>query len=86
MTGTTSRRCVSRATYVCIKRRVRTRRKHTNSVSVIDLINGLHDIQDDNPRTVFFSEGASSSEIHLPNIEMGREILKFWFFPLDWLW
>ena len=55
MIGTTSRRCVSRATSVCIKRRERTRRKHTNSVSVIDLTNGLHDIQDDNPRTVFFS-------------------------------
>ena len=63
MTGTTSRRCVSRATSVCIRRRVRTRRKHTNSVSVIDLTNGLHDIKDDNPRTVFFFGGASSSEM-----------------------
>ena len=80
MTGTTSRRCVSRAIYVCIKRRGHTRRKHTNSVSVIDLTNGLHDIQDDDPRTVFFLEGASSSEIHQPNIEMGMEILKFRFF------
>ena len=70
MTGTTSRRCVSRATSVCIKRRGHTRRKHTNSVSVIDLTNGLHDIQDDNPRTVFFFGGALSSEIHQPNIEM----------------
>ena len=83
MTGTTSRRCVSRATSVCIKRRGRTRRKHTNSVSVIDLTNGLLDIQDDNPRTVFFFEGASSSEIHQTNIEMGMEILKFWFFRWD---
>ena len=80
MTGTTSRRCVFRATSVYIKRRGRTRRKHTNSVSVIDLTNGLHDIQDDNPRTVFFLEVASSSEIHQPNIEMGGGILKFWFF------